>query len=65
MPAGSISFLYRKLTGFNEKSASLTLSIGLMSSLKRFEEVAVPSLLFELTKTAVPLAEVWPKMLLM
>ena len=48
------------LTGLSEKSPLLALSIGLISSLKRREEVAVPSLPFELTKTAVPPEEVVP-----
>src|SRR5438132_13755486 len=45
------------------KSASLALSIGLISSLKRFEEVSVPSLLFASMKTELPPEAVWPKML--
>ena len=57
------SFLYRKVTGLSAKSASLALSIGLMSSLKRFEETVVPSLLAELMRTGIPPADVWPKML--
>jgi hypothetical protein len=36
-----------------------------MSSLKRFEEVVVPSLLPEVMKTADPLAAVCPNMLAM
>jgi hypothetical protein len=34
------------------------LSIGLISSLKRFEEVVVPSLPLELMRTGIPAAEV-------
>jgi hypothetical protein len=44
------------------RSASLASFIGLMSSLKRRDEVTVPSLPFELTNTAAPPEEVWPKM---
>jgi hypothetical protein len=36
-----------------------------MFSLNRAEEVVVLSLLFELMRTGIPLAEVWPKMLAM
>jgi len=39
------------------------LSIGLISSLNRFEEVVVPSLPFELTNTAIPPEDVALKML--
>src|SRR6476661_3413918 len=42
---------------------SLLFSIGWISSLNRREEVAVPSLPSELTKTAAPPEEVVPKML--
>jgi len=35
----------------------------LISSLKRFEEIGVPSLLDELTRTGTPVADAWPKML--
>src|SRR5207248_10524756 len=42
--------------------ASLALSIGLISSLNLREEVIVPSLPFELMKTAIPEGDVWPKM---
>ena len=43
-----------KVTGVSARRASLALSIGLISSLKRFEETVVPSLLAELMKTAIP-----------
>ena len=46
-------------------SVSLALSIGLISSLNRAEEVIVPSLWPEVMKTADPLAAVCPKMLAM
>ena len=45
------------------RTASLDLSIGLISSLNHWEEVLVPSLPLLLMKTAAPPDEVWPKML--
>ena len=40
VPVGSISFLYRNVTGFSAIERFAALSIGLMSSLNRWEEVA-------------------------
>jgi len=42
----------------SDKITSLALSIGLMSFLKRADEVIVPSFPLELMKTAVPLVVV-------
>ena len=56
-------FLVAEGDRLKRKERFAGLSIGLMSSLKRFEEVVVPSLSSELMKTGIPLADVWPKIL--
>ena len=62
MPSGSSSFLERNVTGLSARIASLALSIGLISSLKRADEVTVPSWPLAFMKTGVPLGVVFPIM---
>jgi hypothetical protein len=51
------------VAGLSAKRVSLALFIGLMSSLKRRDEVVVPSLPALLMNTAVPPEEIWFQML--
>src|SRR5450759_2792184 len=59
-PVGSISGLYLKATGRSLIKPSLSSAISRISSLKRREEVVVPSCPLPLTKTATPPALVAP-----
>ena len=60
MPSGQSLFCSGKVTGLSARIASLALSIGLISSLKRCDEGNVPSWPFAFTKTAARPATVDP-----